>query len=73
MADKHKQFDKEKKTLKELLEKTAEALTLKRKKQLKILDEHLEEYKRQADEKIKSIKHQTEQIKGISKILPVPK
>lgn len=73
LADKHKQFDKEKKTLKELLEKTAEALTLKRKKQMKILDDHLAEYQRQADEKIKSIEHQTEQIKGISKILPVPK
>ena len=73
MADKHKQFDKEKKTLNELLEKTAEALTLKRKKQMKILDDHLAEYKRQADEKIKSIEHQTEHIKGISKILPVPK
>ena len=73
MADKHKQFDKEKKTLKELAEKTSEALILKRKKQMKILDEHLAEYQRQADEKIKSIEHQTEQIKGISKILPVPK
>ena len=72
LSDKHKQFDKQKKTLKDLLEKTAEALTLKREKQLKVLDVHLKEYQRQAGEKVKSIQHQTEQIKGIAKILPKP-
>ena len=63
----------ERATLQRLLQQTAQALKLKREKQIKLLDAYLKEYRKRAGEKAESIRRQTDDIKKLPEVIPKPK
>ena len=68
-----RQREEDRAALHDLLQKTAEAIKLKRQRQLEVADRYLESYTVMVDRKIAEIEKQNQQIKQVCNVLPKPK